>query len=266
MNRIDQRFKILKKLKQKAVVIFVTAGDPSLEVTRQVLRFADKIGVDCVELGVPFSDPLADGPVIQASSFRALQKNVNLQQIMDLVRRERKAGIRVPIALMSSINPVFHYGMAKAAAAARRSGVDAWILPDLPVHEAAGLLNGKAADSHNILMVTPTTEPARRKSILQKAKGFIYYVSLTGVTGLRKRANYPFKPDVQRLRRGTHAPVCVGFGVSTPQQARDISKFADGVIVGSAIVRHLSANSRKGLSESSKRFIRSFVSAVKGGQ
>lgn len=264
MNRVDAVFKNLKRRKEKALVAFVTAGDPSLEVTRQFLRFADESGVDVLELGVPFSDPLADGPVIQAASFRALQKHVNLTAILKLVREERRRGLKLPVLLMSSINPLYHYGLKKALAAAKISGVDGFIVPDLPIHESSELLRlAPEFAMHDILMLTPTTTREREKRILKHGRGFLYYISLTGVTGERKRDDFPFQKDIVRLRRTARTPVCVGFGISTPDQARRIAAFSDGVIIGSAIVRHLHDHSKHGLSQASKNLVQGFVRAVK---
>ncbi len=265
MNRIDERFKELRRARQKAVIVFVTAGDPSLGVTRQALRHAEKSGVDLVELGVPFSDPLADGPVIQAASFRALKRGVTFSKILDLVRAERRAGLTLPLVLMTSFNPVHRYGPRRAFEAAQRAGADGFIIPDLPFHEASNLLReARRLGLRLILMLTPTTSPERKTRILRKAGGFLYYVSLTGVTGERRRSAYPFRRDVLRIRRRTRVPLCVGFGVSTPREAAEISRFADGVIVGSAVVRNLDAHSRAGLSLQSKRWIAAFARAVKG--
>ena len=264
MNRIDAVFKGLKRRKQKALIAFVTAGDPSLEVTRQFLRFAEEAGVDLVELGVPFSDPLADGPVIQASSFRALKKHVNLSAILKLVREERRRGLKIPVLLMTSVNPIHYFGIKKALAAAKISGIDGFIVPDLPIQESGEMLKlATAFGLHDVLMLTPTTTRDREKKIVRKGHGFLYYVSLTGVTGERKRGDFPFRGEIGRLRRASRTPVCVGFGISTPDQARSIARFSDGVIVGSAIVRHLDAHSKRGLSPASKRLVRGFVNAVK---
>jgi len=265
MNRMDARFAQLNKMKKKAVIAFVTAGDPSLEVTRQFLRYADKIGVDLVELGVPFSDPLADGPVIQAAGYRALRRGVHLTAILKLVREERRGGLQIPIALMTSVNPIYSFGLKKSCLAAKIAGVDGFIVPDLPVHEAGEFIRlTKECGLHNILMLTPTTTREREKKILKLGRGFLYYVSLTGVTGERsQRVELPFASDVKRQRKMTRTPVCVGFGVSTPKQAKQIATFSDGVIIGSAIVRHLDTHSKRGLSPSSKALVKSFVRAVK---
>jgi tryptophan synthase alpha chain len=267
MNRIDAAFKRLRREKKKAVVLFATAGDPSVRVTQEFLRFAEEAGVDCVELGVPFSDPLADGPVIQASSLRVIRKGLNLRGILRLVRDARRKGLRMPIVLMTSYNPVLQYGPRKAFAEAKMSGVDGIIIPDLPVHEAEadGILKlGRDFGVHNILMIAPTTTAARKRLVASRARGFLYYVSLRGVTGGRTWAGYPFTGDVGRLRKTARLPVCVGFGISNPRQAAEIARCSDGIIVGSAIVANLARHSGKGLGPRSRAWIRSFVRAVKG--
>ena len=232
MNRLDQKFKQLKKERKKAVIFFITAGDPSLKVTAQFLDFADRAGVDCVEIGVPFSDPIADGPVIQASSFRAIGRGVTLTKILKLAGEARGHGVTVPIVLMSSFNPIFSYGVDRFARDAQASGVDGTIVPDLPLNEASGFVRAlRPRKLHYIMMATPTTRDARRRQIARQSTGFIYYVSLTGVTGERKRKSLPFQPDVARLRRQTKTPVCVGFGISTPQDAQTISRFSDEVLL-----------------------------------
>lgn len=264
MNRIDEVFKRLRKKKEKALILFSTAGDPSLRITRQLLRFADTIGVDCVELGVPFSDPLADGPVIQASSHRALLKGIHLTSILKLVREERRRGLKIPLVLMSSYNPIYQFGLKKVLATAKLSGIDGIILPDLPAHEAEAFIQmSRAFNVHLVLMMTPTTTNQRKKIIQHKSRGFIYYISLKGVTGAHLKHAYPFRRDVQRVRSQVRTPVCVGFGIASPQQARQISRFSDGVIIGSTLVRHLNKHSRSKLSNQTKGWIRTLLKAVK---
>ena len=245
MNRIDQKFKELKAKKKKAFVAFITAGDPNLKVTEElVLSFAN-VGVDIIELGVPFSDPLADGPTIQAASSRALAKGVNLEQIFNLVRRVR-AKSEIPIALMTYYNPIFHYGEERFVLKAKQSGVDGVIVPDLPPEEAESLIRlARKNDLSTIFFIAPTTTPKRMKSIVKASTGFIYYVSLTGVTGVRQKLAQSYLQQIKLVKRLTHKPVCVGFGISTPQQVKEVGKIADGVIVGSAIVREIYKNKEK---------------------
>ena len=242
MNRLDQRFKKLAADDSKAIVFFVTAGDPSLKVTREVLRYCDQNSVDCVEIGVPFSDPLADGPVIQASSYRALRRGVHIQQILYMVNKERLQGLTIPIVLMSSYNLIHHFGSKRFMQSAAKSGVDGLIIPDLPLHEASDLIRMSRQFGLNmILMETPTTPPNRKKLIRRASRGFIYCVSITGVTG-KRRSNQTY--------------------IDRDQAAR-VSKISDGVIVGSALVNHLKQYSNVRLSQKTKQFMQGFIKAVK---
>lgn len=264
MNRMDATFKRLKREGKKAVVFFVTAGDPSIKVTRQVLRYAEKTGVDLMELGVPFSDSLADGPVIQASSLRAIRRGIDLKRVLSFVRSERIKGLKMPLVLMTSFNVIHRMGVPNFLKAAERSGVDGFILPDLPLHAAQGFYPSTSRNQpYNVLMLSPTTSRERERAILRSAKGFVYYISLTGLTGTRRWKSYPFRQEVRRIRKRSAQPILVGFGVGTPGEARDIARFSDGVIVGSAIVQHLSRYSSRGLSGKSKAWIASFVRGVK---
>ena len=237
MNRIDQKFMALRKANKKAFIPYITAGDPDLAVTEQLVLALEKAGADIIELGVPFSDPMADGPVIQAASFRALEKGTNLRQILDLVGRIRRVS-DVPIALMSYYNPVFHFGDQAFAAAASAAGVDGVIIPDLPVDEADVLRREAAAKGLAVIFfMAPTTPPARMQAIADAATGFIYYVAVAGVTGARRAVAAEIAQKLRQIKQVTDQPVCVGFGVSTPAQAQEIARGADGVIVGSALVR-----------------------------
>jgi len=245
MNRIDLKFQELKAKKKKAFIAFITAGDPDLKTTEELVLAFEKAGVDIIELGVPFSDPLADGPTIQASYQRTLAKKVTLEKILTTVSHLRKK-TQIPIVLMTSYNPVFHYGDEKFVQAAHKSGVDGLIIPDLPPEEAADILKiTKQDDLSIIFLVAPTTKSQRMQYIVKKSSGFIYYVSLTGVTGARKQIAQSYTEQVKAIKKSTNLPVCVGFGVSTPEQVKSISKIADGVIVGSAIVNTIAKNTGK---------------------
>lgn len=264
MNPIDQRFAELEAKKEKALILFVEGGDPSLEVTRQTLQYCQEAGVDIVELGIPFSDPLADGPVIQAASFRAIEHGATFEKLMKMLREERQRGLEIPVVVMSSYNPLHAAGLEHGAKLMHDAGVDGIIIPDLPHDEDTTVRDTYAKYGIlPILMTTPTTDPKRHAEVLKRSRGFIYYVSLIGLTGLVKRSDYPFKTHVIASRKRATSPVCVGFGISTPQDAHAVSRFADGVIVGSALVRNLSEHSSKGLSAGSKKLIRDFVKAVK---
>ncbi|MFA4842969.1 MAG: tryptophan synthase subunit alpha [Candidatus Omnitrophota bacterium] len=262
MNRIEKKFKQLRKNKKKALIAFITAGYPNLSVTRKLILEFDKIGVDIVELGVPFSDPMADGPIIQESSQFALAKNTHLLDILRLVKDVRKK-TGIPICLMTYYNPIFCFGEDKFVKIAALCGVDGVIIPDLPPEEASSLIklaNQKYLDV--ICFVSPTTSSARARYIAQKAKGFIYYVALTGVTGPRKALAKDLTVHLKALKRLTHKPVCAGFGISNPAQVKEIYKFCDGVIVGSAIVKKIKENlSRKDLVKRVGNFVLRFKDA-----
>jgi tryptophan synthase alpha chain len=245
MNRIEKRFKELKKKKQKAFIAFITAGYPSLEVTRKLIMEFDRIGVDVLELGVPFSDPMADGPMIQETSQAALKKGTRVVDIMNLVKSVRSQ-VSMPICLMTYYNPIFCFGEDKFAELASRYGIDGVIIPDLPPEEAKSLLRSARKSSLDVIFfIAPTTSAERAKYIVKNASGFIYYVSLTGVTGMRQGLPKDLIKNLKAIKRLTAKPVCAGFGVSTPGQIAQINKIADGVIVGSAIVRKIKENTGK---------------------
>ncbi len=242
MNRIDQKFIELRQAQKKAFIAFITAGDPSLKATEELVLSLEKAGADIVELGVPFSDPLADGPTIQAASYRSLQRGTTLARILDVVKRIRRHS-DIPIALMTYYNPVFHFGLPAFVSQAKAVGVDGVIIPDLPVDEAGDLRRlALKADIATIFFLAPTTTEARMKPIVDAATGFIYFVSVAGVTGGRKAVASEIGQKIRFARTLTDKPVCVGFGVSTAQEARAISFVADGVIVGSAIVKEIQKN------------------------
>jgi len=238
MNRIDSMFKVLRKQRKKALIAFVTFGDPTPKATEALALEFQKQGADLLELGFPFSDPVADGPVIQRASNRALKKGVTLGEFFRSVRRLRQKGLSIPIVLMGYYNPIFHFGEGRFVTEAKKSGVDGVIVPDLPIEESSTLVRfGKKKNFHVIFLVAPTSDRNRRRKIVHAARGFIYYVSVTGTTGARKQLPVEVARDVLSLKRMTRLPVCVGFGVSTPKQAHKISRAADGVIVGSTLVQ-----------------------------
>ncbi|VAX35375.1 Tryptophan synthase alpha chain [hydrothermal vent metagenome] len=245
MNRIDQKFNDLQRQKKKAFVSFITAGDPNLKITEILVPALEKAGADIIELGVPFSDPLADGPTIQASYERALAQKTTLKKILTSVQNIRKQS-EIPIVLMTSYNPIFHYGDKKFIQAAKKTGVDGLIIPDLPPEEAGDILKfAKTQNISVIFLIAPTTTPERIKRIVQSSSGFIYYVSLTGVTGARAQLLQSYKKQVSTIRKFTELPICVGFGISTAEQVKTITKTADGVIVGSTIVKEIHKNAGK---------------------
>ena len=264
MNRIDKKFLELRRKNKKAFIAFITVGDPNLKVTEDLVLAFEKSGVDIVELGVPFSDPLADGPTIQASSQRALKKQVTLKQILDLVSRIRKKS-QIPIAFMTYYNPIFYFGESEFAKKASEAGVDGVIIPDLPPEEAGSLI--KAARKNHlstVFFISPTTVQGRIKSIAQASTGFIYYVSLTGVTGARRDLSVDSAKHIKAIKRQTKKPLCVGFGISTSEQVKTFSKISDGVIVGSAIVEQIAKNAgKKNLTEIISKFVSKLSQGLK---
>ena len=245
MNRIEVKFKELSINKRKAFIAFITAGYPDLSTTEKLVLGFSKIGVDVIELGVPFSDPMADGPVIQEASQESLKKGTRLIDILNLVRRVRKS-TQLPICLMTYYNPVFSFGEEKFARTAACFGVDGLIIPDLPPDEGFEFI--KICNKYEldvISFIAPTTSGARMNYISKVARGFIYYVSLTGVTGARHILPKDLVANVKAVKKISKKPVCVGFGVSDRYQVAQINKVADGAIVGSAIVKCIKENIEK---------------------
>ncbi len=248
MNRIERVFRKLRKDDKKAFIPYVMAGDPSLERTRETVLLLEKCGADLIELGVPFTDPVADGPTIQRAAERALEAGVTLRKVVGLVKELRKE-TRIPLVLMTYYNPVFKYGLEDFVRDAVDSGVDGMIIPDLPPDEAGELLGLTNPDTLAIIfLVAPTTTGQRIRKIARASRGFIYYVSITGITGARLSPDASLKESIESVRRTARKPVAVGFGISTPEEAKRVSGFADGVIVGSAIVKRLH-ESREGIEE-----------------
>jgi tryptophan synthase alpha chain len=237
MNRIEKTFNKLKAGKKKALVIYIMAGDPNLDTTERLVLELESAGADLIELGVPFSDPLADGPVLQRSAERALKHKASLTAILALVARLRER-TDVPLILMTYENPVHKYGERRFVEDAVKAGVDGVIVPDLPMEEAGPLHNHcKRHGLDLIFLAAPTSPAARLKKIADISRGFIYYVSLTGITGAQLRDLTDVRTHVAMLKNYTDKPVVVGFGISTPDQARRVAEIADGVIVGSAVVK-----------------------------
>jgi len=237
MNRIDDTFRRLREQPETALIPFLTAGDPNLEATYEFMRAAAENGADLLEIGVPFSDPTADGPVLQASAEAALRAGTSLPRVLELVARFRSAS-QLPIILYGYYNPIFHYGPERFAADAHHAGVDGVLVVDLPPEDAGELFMWiRPAGIHFIFLLTPTSGPDRVRKVLKRAAGFIYYVSVTGVTGARPLDVDAVRPTVARLRQATDLPIGVGFGISTPEHAGAVAQFADAVVVGTAIMR-----------------------------
>jgi tryptophan synthase alpha chain len=239
MSSIDELFGRLRSQRKKALMPFVTAGDPDLEFTAAVLAELAARGASLCELGIPYSDPIADGPVIQASYTRALAKHVKLAQILEMLGGVAPK-LTVPVVTMVSYAIVHRHGLARYVEDAQKAGAAGAIVPDLLVEESGELARiCKAADFDLIQLVTPTTPRERAVRIAQSATGFLYYVSVTGITGERTELPQSLIENVAWLREQTSLPICIGFGISTPEHARRLAKVADGLIVGSAIVRRI---------------------------
>jgi len=242
MNRIDRTFAALRAEATAALIAFLTAGDPDLETTRELMRVAADRGADLLELGVPFSDPTADGPILQRSAEIGLRAGASLTRVLELVSDFRRES-ETPVILYGYYNPIFHYGPERFATDAARAGVDGVLVVDLPPEEAEELLKWtRPAGVHVIFLLAPTSGPDRIRTVLRCARGFIYYVSVTGVTGVRPMDAAAVRPTIERLRSLTELPIGVGFGISTPEQARAVAEFADAAVVGSAIMRVVEAH------------------------
>jgi tryptophan synthase alpha chain len=237
MNRIEAAFRKLKAGGKKAFIPYIMAGDPDLDTTMERVLLLEACGADIIELGAPFSDPTADGPTIQRAAERALKSGTTLRKIVGLVGELRKRS-NVPLIIMTYYNPILKYGEEAFVAAASAAGVDGLIIPDLPVEEAktlTGLCRAKGIST--IFLVAPTSTDDRMKRIAEASRGFVYYVSMTGITGASLSLDREFSEHIGRLREMTDRPVAIGFGISTPDNARKMAAAADGVIVGSAIVK-----------------------------
>jgi tryptophan synthase alpha chain len=226
-----------------ALVVYVTCGDPDLAATREIVVAAIDAGVDVIELGVPFSDPVADGPVIQRASERALKQGTSLGQVLTLASEVREHAQSTGLIVFSYLNPILRIGMEKFCSVARHAGVDGVLVTDLPVEEAGEYLREmRAHDLAPVFLAAPTSPDARLKRIAEASRGFVYAVSRTGVTGARQQVAEDARKLVQRLRRLTKLPIAVGFGISTAEQFAEVGEFADAVVVGSAIVETVERN------------------------
>lgn len=246
MSRIAQRFDELRRDGRAAFIPFITAGDPDADTSFAVLEKLPAAGADLIELGVPFSDPMADGPAVQASSQRALQAGMTPAKVLDLVRRFRRQDATTPVVLMGYYNPIHAYGTARFAKDAAQAGVDGLITVDLPPEEDAVLRTPAAAQRLDVVrLATPTTDERRLREILTGAGGFLYYVSVAGVTGTKTFTTKDVESALALLKARTKLPCAVGFGIRTPEQAATIARLADGAVVGSAIVARIAAASQK---------------------
>ncbi|WP_321530928.1 tryptophan synthase subunit alpha [uncultured Desulfuromonas sp.] len=262
MGRIEETFAQLKQSNHKALIPFITAGDPDMDTTEKIIATLVDAGADLIELGVPFSDPMADGPTIQAASERALAAGATLDSVLDLVERVRSFS-QVPIVLMGYYNPVFCYGLERFADRAAQVGVDGLLLVDLPAEEREELhIHLKPKGVHLITLLAPTTPPDRAAQLMKQAQGFVYYVSMTGVTGTSKVDGSAIESQVVQLRAHSPVPVAVGFGITTEQDAAAIARFSDAVVVGSALVKVIQQHAK---SPCLQEEVRRFVAELKQG-
>lgn len=273
VSRLEARFAELKAAGRGGLVTFVTAGDPDGETSLALLRRLPAAGADIIELGMPFSDPMADGPAIQASSLRALKAGATLAKTLELVRRFRDEDQSTPIILMGYYNPIYSMGVEAFLAEATAAGVDGLIIVDLPPEEDDELCRPTIeAGLHWIRLATPTTDDARLPVVLTHTSGFLYYVAIMGITGTKSADEDEIRRAVARLKAHTDLPVAVGFGIKTPQQAAVVAEAADAAVVGSALVERIRVNldddgkAKEGLVEDVVGFVGSLAEGVRGGR
>ena len=266
-SKLDHTFATLRQRGEKALIAYVMAGDPSLQDTEQIVVELEQAGADIIELGVPFSDPIADGPVIQRAAERALRSGTSLRTILPMVARLR-ARTQIPLVLMAYYNTIHAFGPEQFCHEAALAGVDGLIMPDMPPDEA-GPLRGPAAAAglQLIFLLAPTSTAERRTFVARQSQGFVYYVSLTGITGAKLLSVADVGKNVEKIRKVTHVPVAVGFGVATPEDAAKVAAIADGVIVGSAIVKLIAAHQQKPeMVKHVGEFVRSLKNAMRAAQ
>ena len=242
-TRIDARFAALKTEGRAAFVTFLMAGDPDLTTSLEIIKALPNAGADMIEIGMPFTDPMADGPAVQAAGIRALKAGMTLHKTLDLVAAFRKGDDATPIVLMGYFNPIYIYGVDQFLIDAKQAGVDGLIIVDLPPEEDSELcIPAMKAGLNFIRLATPTTDDKRLPAVLENTSGFVYYVSITGITGSASAKSSDVGAAVARIKRHTNLPVCVGFGIRTPEAAREIAQHASGAVVGSALVDALQAS------------------------
>ena len=271
-TRIDRRFRALKEEGRGGLVTFMTAGDPDLETSAAILRGLPGAGADIIELGMPFSDPMADGPAIQLASQRALKAGMTLAKTLAMVADFRQGDDETPIVLMGYFNPIYVYGVEAFIKDALEAGVDGLIVVDLPPEEEKELcLPATAAGLNFIMLTAPTTDDQRLPVVLRNASGFVYYVSITGITGTASAALADIEAAVARLKSHTDLPIAVGFGIKTPEQAAEIAGAAEAAVVGSALVNVIAGNldgegkAGSGLVEAALGFVGDLARGVRGG-
>lgn len=270
-GRIRRRFESLRQEGRGGLVTFVTAGDPDYETSKEIVLGLPGAGADVIELGMPFSDPMADGPAVQAASLRALKSGMKLAKVLRMVREFRAIDDATPIVLMGYFNPIYSYGVDKFLAEARESGVDGLIVVDLPPEEDAELcVPALDAGLNFIRLATPTTDDKRLPAVLANTSGFVYYVSVMGTTGTKSATDEAVRTAVERLRRHTDLPISVGFGIKTPENVRAVASVANAAVVGSAIVERVVAGldatgrAKPALAASVLDYVRELAAGVRG--
>ena len=242
-TRIERRFTALKEEGRAALVTFIMAGDPDFNTSLAIVKGLPKAGADVIELGMPFTDPMADGPAIQAAGLRALKAGGSTKRTLELTRRFREGDPETPIVLMGYFNPIYHYGVERFVTDARAAGADGLIIVDLPPEEDRELREpAQAAGLHMIRLATPTTDAARLPKVLANSSGFLYYVAIAGITGTKSANAADTERAIAHIRAATKLPIAIGFGIRTPEQASEIGRFADAAVVGSALVSTAAAN------------------------
>ena len=246
MNRIEKKFRRLRTEGRKGLIPFITAGDPSLGVTEKLICALESAGADIIELGIPFSDPMADGPVIQAASERALKKGTTLEKVLRLVQKIRRKS-SIPIVLMGYFNPILAMGIDRFAERAALAGVDGVLVVDLPPEEAVGLRKKlKEKGLNQIFLLAPTSDSERIGRVVRLSSGYLYYVSLTGITGAKLTLSGEIDRQIRQIRKRSPLPIVIGFGITSPNQAGQAASLADGVVIGSALVRLIGNGSPSG--------------------
>ena len=267
--RIDKTFRSLQESKKSALVTFITAGDPDLNSSTKILQNLPKAGADIIEIGVPFSDPMADGPIIQKSYKRALKNGITLEKVLEIVKKFRKKNNYTPIILMGYYNPIYQIGIEKFLNLAEKSGVDGILIVDLPPENDTEIEESlKKSYIKLIRLATPTTDKKRLKKILRNSSGFLYYVSITGITGTNLSNLNKVKKTYKKFKILSKIPVVVGFGINTPEKAKSVSAYADGVVVGSAIVREIDKNmdQKSKISNNVEVLVKKFSRAINIGK
>ncbi len=265
INRIERKFQELKQKKEKALIFFLTVGYPDVPTFKKLVITLAESGVDLIELGIPFSDPVADGLTIQKSSQEALKKKINLKKSF-LLAKELSRNVAAPFVFMGYYNPIYRYGLENFSRSCKKNHIDGVIIPDLPPEEAAPL--DKVLKKYGIdliFLIAPTSSEKRIEMISKQSRGFIYYVSLTGVTGARQKLPGTIKLSLSKIRRFTEKPICVGFGISRPSQAKEIVKYSDGIIIGSALLKIVEKykDNEKILLREVKKFVSGMKAALK---